>query len=212
MILPFFTNLPEDVIVNQFHFEAVPDDTPLVGSEIEIGLKAFYETVYGATAAARCAYIDWTRVQIKVFNLDDPTPRIPWLSGFLFTTAGAAATVVPTEVACVLSFHAEPESGVRFQRLYNRVYLGGLTTTQLTGGAADEFPRISSTFITAISNAARNLLDYGESSGANWVQVSKATGSPLARPIVGGWVDNSPDTQRRRSVLATTRNNWVPIP
>lgn len=210
VILPFFTNLPEDVIVNQFHFEADPTDLAVVGPEISIQLKAFYTAAYGSSGVGRVNYIDWALAYVKVFALADPTPRIPYTSAPWAFTAGSAASTVPTEVACVLSFQASPESGVRYQRLYNRVYLGGIGSAMITSSAVDDFPRFAPVFLTAVRDAALGLLAAGAISGAQWVQVSNATGSTIARPIVGGWVDNGPDTQRRRSVLATARNNWTP--
>lgn len=211
VILPFFTNLPTDVVVNQFHFNIAADD-PDNGLTIYENLKTFYETAYGTTAASRASYVDWPQAYVKVFNLDDPTPRIPYESPPLFAGAGTNASTIPTEVACVLSFRAAAISGVRFQRLYNRVYLGALPSTAIIAGAADAFPRINPTFISSVISAAQGLLAAGDSDGAIWSQVSNATGSAVPRTIVGGWVDNSPDTQRRRSVLATLRNNWSPLP
>lgn len=208
VILPFFTNLPEDVVVNQFHFFAAIDDIDEVGDEIFTNLQQFYQTCYGASATNRANYIDWTRIVVKVFNLEDPTPRIPWVSPFMAFSAGTASTSVPTEVACVLSFHAAPESGVRFQRLYNRIYLGGLSNAWMTNSAVDEFPRLNTSQLNVVITAAELLWTLGEAGGARWRQYSEAGGAPINRVIVGGWVDNSPDTQRRRSVLATSRNPW----
>lgn len=210
VILPFFTNLPEDVIVNQFHFEAEPTDVDIVGPQIATALDTFYTSLYGAVGTGRVSYIDWPLVYCKVFALADPPPRVPWISPSFGITAGSLASQIPTEVACVLSFQAAPESGVRYQRLYNRIYLGGIPQTAITVSAVDEFPRFSTAFTDTIKAAALALLDSGESSGAFWRQVSRATGSTIAREIVGGWVDNGPDTQRRRSVLSTLRNNWSP--
>lgn len=212
VILPFFSGIPEDVIVNQFHFDATPDDLALVASEIYPALEDFYQTAYGTVATNRVNYVDWARVYCKVFNLSDPTPRIPYVSPFFVFSAGTNASTIPTEVAAVLSFNAEAESGVRFQRLYNRIYLGAMAPGFMTASAADEFPRLSSAFVGQVVTAAQNLLAAGEASGAEWAQVSDATGTLIARPIVGGWMDNSPDTQRRRSVLPTLRNSWLPLP
>nr|CRY96677.1 hypothetical protein [uncultured prokaryote] len=210
--MPMFTNLPTDVIVNQLHFEAAPEDIEEVGDEIWTNLKTFYTAIYGSANTARANYIDWTLMVVKVFKLSDPTPRIPWISPSFGFTAGTAVTTIPTEVACVLSFHAAPQSGVRYQRLYNRIYLGAIVPSMMTASAVDDFPRFSTAFCTQVGNAARTLLEAGELGGALWRQVSNASGTQIAREVVGGWVDNGPDTQRRRSVLASMRNNWVPIP
>lgn len=208
VILPFFTNLPGDVIQNNFHFVNSLDSHADVADHIDAMLTAFYTTVYGSSAGDRVNYIDWTLAYIKVFNLDDPTPRVPEIRPMTFV-AGSATSTVPTEVACVLSFHAAPESGVRFQRLYNRVFLGGLKPANFTASAIDNFPRFSSTFVTAVQDAAEGLCEPGGGDNTTWVQLSRATGLLIPRAIVGGWVDDGPDTQRRRSVLAASRNTWV---
>lgn len=205
-ILPYFTNLPTDVVVNQMHWYSNDTlDDEAVGAVIAARLLAFYGTVYGA-AAARVSYADWTKVTLKVFNLGDPIPRIPtvWNPAY---SAGTAAATLPTEVAAVLSFHAAPVSGVRFQRLYNRIFLGCLGNGVMSAGAADEFPRFAPAFITLVTGAATTLL--GANDGiVDWRQHSVASGTPTFRTITGGWVDNGPDTQRRRSVLSTSRNTW----
>lgn len=208
VIFPFFTNLPRDVAVNTFHFFSGDEDLDSVADPIATALTAFYAGVYTTGAAARVNYIDWTRIQYKTFNLEDPPPRVPVIRTPTWTAATGASTI-PTEVACVLSFHAAPESGVRFQRLYNRIYLPGIMPTHLSSSAVDEFPRFASTFISQITTAADGLaVPFGTPSVA-WTQVSRATGAIVGRPITGGWVDNSPDTQRRRSVGASSRTTWT---
>lgn len=205
-IFPFFTNLPGDVIANQFHFI---DDTgatdEAIAYDITQQLAAFYNTIF-PLSADKPLYIDWTKAYVKVFNLSDPPPRVPYINVMALTT-GTGASTVPTEVACVLSFHAAPISGVRFQRLYNRIFLGGLMMNAFTPAAADEFPRFANAFIAKVITAAEDLVDRTGKS-TYWVQVSEATGVTAVREIVGGWVDNSPDTQRRRSVNATLRSPW----
>lgn len=209
-MLPYFTNLPTDVIVNRFHFESTGLLDDQVADLIQDRLAAFYRGPYPATQSSRVNYIDWQRAEIRIYDLAQPTPRVPLVRSLQYGNAGTTGTTVPTEVACVLSWHAAPVPGVRFQRLYNRIYLGGLLPSAMVLSATDEFPRIASGFVTQIIDAAQGLLD--ENDGVlEWIQVSNATGSPVLRPIAGGWVDNSPDTQRRRSVLPTLRNNWSPL-
>lgn len=209
VILPFFTNLPTDVIVNGFHFERNSVDRETAADEIQNLLQTFYETVYGNTTA-RANYIDWPDAVVKCFYLEDPTPRIPEIRNLGIVGNGTAASAVPTEVACVTTWHAAPQSGVRYQSLYNRIYLGGITTSHITTSGVDQFPRFTPTFIGNVNSAAAGLLDQSLIVGVEWRQVGRAGASPLtvSRPITGGWTDNGPDTQRRRSVLANSRANW----
>lgn len=209
-ILPMFTNLPKDVVVNQTHWLADEIDIEDACDDIATMLTSFYTTVYGA-ASARVNYINWPAATIKIFNLAEPTPRVPYIRSLGFTTAGTGTSTIPTEVACVLTFRAEATSGVPFQRLYNRIYLGALPSTALQASTASEFPRFSSSFLAQVQSAAATLTGI-PTYLTRWVQVSNAGPVTAVRPIVGGWVDNGPDTQRRRSVLASARNNWAATP
>lgn len=206
IVFPFFTNLPTDVIVNQMHWESDVGATQATADLIALRLRAFYDTIYGTSATSRVNYIDWPLVRVKVFNMQDPPPRVPAIGNPLFA-AGTGTSTVPTEVAAVMSYHAAPESGVRFQRLYNRIYIGGLRETAFTPSAVDGFPIFSSAFTTAVGTAAANLL-AANTAGLLWRQASDASPGIFLRPITGGWVDNSPDTQRRRSVGASLRDIW----
>lgn len=209
VIFPYFTGIPTDVTVNRFHFQSDGLLDSQVAELLDTRLTDFYQTIYGSTAATHANYVDWPSIQLKVFNLDDTPPRIPEVRTMAMT-AGTGTTVVPTEVACVLTWHAAPASGVRFQRLYNRIYLGHLMSSAMSPSAVDAFPVLASGFITSVRTAAQDLLD-ANSSLLDWVQVSNAGGTTAVRAISGGWVDNSPDTQRRRSVIASARNTWAPL-
>lgn len=211
VIFPMFTNQPTDVIANNFHFLDDVTNIEALTSRINTALTNFYNIVYSNTAAAKVPYVDWAQAVTKTFNLSEPTPRVPFIRAMPTVQGTATSTTLPTEVACVLSFRAAQQSGVAYQRLYNRIFLGALHSNDMSAAAADQFPRFTSAFTTRIANAAIAL--HAEVLPATeWVQVSKAGGLTAVRPIVGGWVDNGPDTQRRRSVLATLRNNWLVSP
>lgn len=209
VILPYFTNLPTDVVVNQMHWWS-DESVSRAADEAEIiaRLQSFYAAVYGSGATNRVNYVDWPLATIKVFYLPDTPPRIPAIASLGFATAGTNASAIPTEVACVLSYQAAPASGVRYQSLYNRIYLGALPSVAMATSATDAFPQFSGTWITTVRTAAEGLLDDNNAS-LDWVQYGKGgIGGMTNREIIGGWVDNSPDTQRRRSVLASSRNVW----
>lgn len=211
-ILPFFTNLPTDVINNQFHFlDDTTDSHDVVAQDIADQLTRFYTDVYLTAPTGRVGYIDWAQAHVKVFKLSDPTPRVPVIKPLIFS-AGTGSSTIPTEVACVLTWSAAPESGVRYQRLYNRIYLGGIPNTFMDQSAADQFPRFLPAVTSRIAAAAATLAIAAIPTPTQWVQVSNAGGVTAVRQIVGGWVDNGPDTQRRRSVLATLRSNWNVTP
>lgn len=206
VVLPMFTNLPRDVIVNQFHFLSDVPGSQTTANLVAAKLLDFYETVYGTAGSGHAAYINWPGAHVRLFALNEPTPRVPYVASMAMA-AGSGATTLPTEVAAVASFHAAPESGVAFQRLYNRVFLGALNSAIMDGAAAANFPRFNAGFIGLVNTAMEDLL-AANTVGSEWVQVSNAGGVTEVRPIVGGWCDNSPDTQRRRSVGASVRTVW----
>lgn len=207
VIFPFFTNLPTDVFVNQMHWfsnDTLTDEE--VCTEVRIRLSAFYVAIYGSAATNRVNYIDWPQCVVKLFNLGDAPPRVPEIQPITWTT-GTNASPIPTEVACVASFHAAPASGVRYQRLQNRIFLGGIPSNAIGTSLADQFPRFTAAWTGAVNTAMESLL--AENDGiVDWRQYSQATGTPTFRTITGGWCDNSPDSQRRRSVLASVREIW----
>lgn len=205
-IFPYFTNLPKDVITNTMHWDW--DDglysRDAVCDAIATRLDAFYTTIYPNPYSSN--YVNYAAARVEMFVLSDPSPRVPEVRSMAITTT-TNPTPIPPEVAVVLSYHAAPESGVDRRRLHNRIYLGGLGASCLVASTSSTFPSINGGFRTAIANAASALLD-GNGLGIDWVQYSSATLIPDTREIVGGWIDNEADTQRRRGVGATARTSW----
>lgn len=203
-ILPMFTGIPRDVISNTFHFEADGSlSTAVYASVIQARLNTFYETAYEDLGAT---YVVWSAATVEVVRLDDPPPLIPIvLSSPVVTTP--TDSVIPTEVSVVNTFAAAETGGVVRQRLYNRVYLGGWADGVMQAGLSSAFPQVSVLAMSQIANASSALL-FANDGAPDWIQYSPTAG--VARPITRGWIDNSPDTQRRRSVDATNRNTWEP--
>lgn len=203
VILPFFTNIPTDVITNVMHWETDDSQTPeAAAAEIQGRLDTFYTSAYGPGYGAN--YVNWNACRIKVYDYADPEPRNPVFDDLLGNSQTPGNSSIPTEVAIVLSYHAAPVSGVAAGRLRNRIYLGGWATIAMQAGSVSSFPTVEGGCRTNIVNAANALL-LANTTALSWVVRSQATGVGIARQIVGGHVDNSPDTQRRRSVQATSR-------
>ncbi len=209
MVLPYFTGNDRDVITNQFHFEGIFADLPAAATEIATRLSSFYQAFYPATGTNRVNYIDWENAYAKIFDLDDTSPRIPVIENGFWGSPGLNGSTIPTEVACVLSWQAAGVSGVPFQRLYNRIYLGGLPSFSIDLSTATTFPVFDATWTGTVLTGATALADLNDAT-CDWVQYSTAGGVPVARAITGGWVDDSPDSQRRRSVDATAKTTWAP--
>nr|CRY97260.1 hypothetical protein [uncultured prokaryote] len=210
-VFPFFTGDPSDVWTNRFHFEVADDmaDPASVAVFITDALKTFYTTIY-PSASDRANYVAWGLAVVKCYDQRDVVPRplyeIP-LSASPLTSS--ATSTIPTEVAVVASWRAQQVPGIRYQSMYNRIYLGGLIAAQMQPSSASAYPTILNTFAATICGAMSDLQAY-TTDGFQWVQVGKGLGGPQTyRPIIGGFVDNSPDTQRRRSVEASSRTLWT---
>jgi hypothetical protein len=207
---PYRTNLPKDVATNTFWFYtdgagSFEGDCTIIAA----ALTEFLEDVYTQGISS---YINTNLISCNFYDMSQAPPRVPYT--VLLTPGGLVtnATIVPTEVACVLSFEALPASGQVQARRRGRVYLPGIgAALQWTASSATApyFPRFAPAFLTTVTTAAETLattLGIGGSPGLYWGVYSQTTES--LSPVVQGWVDESPDTQRRRSVDATTRTLW----
>lgn len=208
--LPMFTGIPEDVIVNTFHvtFNAYPVEPTVtdVGKVFD-RLKAFYDAVYAASSRANYTGNVMT---MKAYDLQLPLPHVPKLTGTRTITGTAGAGTTPTEVAICLSMKANYIGGVAQSRQRGRIFLGGFTAP-CTTSTASSFPQIDPTVRTALGAAAQNLKAGLTTDGWTWVILSGAQVAQVLQntfPVASGWVDNSPDTIRRRSVGATARTVW----
>jgi hypothetical protein len=204
--IPFFTNIPTDVITNTLHFANPIASMQTIADEITPEIQDFYEAIYGGSFGI-AAYCSPLLATVSWYDLADPPPRVPYTLPMPITAAVETATSIPTEVATVLSFQADPESGIPQARRRNRIYIGGLTPNHVSTATGDNFPTIGTTFRAALGDAA--LLNFITNlSGSDTVWVARSETANTTVPVTNGWVDNSPDTQRRRSVEATARTLW----
>lgn len=113
-MIPYFTGIPEDVCMNVMHFEftgiagipAPADITNLLAYVV-----AFYGDIYEASTTM-ANYAVPANTRIKVFNLDDPTPRVPVFDEIVPITTGARSNAtLPLEAAIVASIYASPCRG-----------------------------------------------------------------------------------------------------
>jgi hypothetical protein len=212
VIIPSFTGLDRDAMTNTFHFLVLDDDFASAVPLIVAGLEGFYEAAYNPIAASNVAansYV-WNSAQVKSFDLSTPTPRIPTVTA-LGATIGAGASLLPAEVALCLSYNGAFVPGVPSARKRGRIFLGGLREQTMDSGSAALWPQFKTTFITQVAAAAENLMTtYSSPFNEQWTQVSRVGGGGLtaASPVVGGYVDNQPDTQRRRGGDSTNRVLW----
>jgi hypothetical protein len=211
------SGLPADAVVNDFAFQK--------GSAITSGdwttlfdlVDDFYNVTQASGASVgqhisnqinRAATHELQGYIITAPPMGSPAATIPWLG----PVTNGGATGLPTEVAGVLSFHADltgvaEEAGATRPRARRRgrVFIG-----PLIAGAVDNVtpPYLlkSTTFLTTLRQAAVALMDAADTAGIPWSVWSRSDAT--LRPVVGGWTDDAPDTQRRRGPAATTRVTW----
>lgn len=163
-------------------------------------------TFYQAIDAYFSGWVDGVVPLVQVYNLIENKPRQPILETSL-STITAAANRAPRELSVVVSYRATYSSGISPKRRRGRIYLGPMSDSTFDSTTG----MVASAAVTAISNAA-NLLQAqsGASSEYAWVVYSPTTDTTGTGEVgmyecIGGWVDSSPDIQRRRGVDTSTR-------
>jgi hypothetical protein len=207
--IPYYTGIPEDVIVNTWHFDSLVT-TPGEGefADLLANLSAFYDTVYALGGAL--TFAPWVRPALntlEVYNLTHSPPRSPVYAGSLTigdqTTTGTAGT--PPETAVCLSYQAEVVSGIPQSRRRGRIFLGGFNQP-MTAGTTTAFPTVGPTQRDLIADAAAALQTSMFADGWVWVVWSRTNSAAYA--VDNGWIDDEPDTQRRRGRDPQTRTLW----
>lgn len=200
-----FTGIPRDIITNTLHFEWDGAGTlAAAADDIAARMDAFYTEAYSGSGL-QAPYVSWTQARCEIIDLSAPTPRIPEVRAMPLPSVTGTCQI-PTEVAAVFTFAAADQGGVVRQQLYNRIYIGGLANAAMDGSSAAAYPTLSVLVRSSIVSGASDLLAFNNGA-LDWVQYSPTTNT--ARAIARGWVDNSPDTQRRRSVDASARTIWL---
>lgn len=206
MTIPYTTGLPEDVVMNTFHF-ITANPQPTAGEIVALNtlLEAFYNTSSGVAGDALAGFMAslCSRVAsvctIDYFALSDPEPRLP-VSSHPWTLAAADVSgYQPTEVALCLSMQADPVSGIPQARRRGRVYLGPFNNAvnDTTTG------RPTTALINSCVAAGNALLDGASPAGTPLAVFSRVGNAGAA--VDNGWVDNEWDTMRSRGRRATTR-------
>lgn len=210
IVIPYDTGLPEDVITNTIYIGS-PDPLIETADNVQPLIDALYTAIY-ADANVPANYLEWGLARVNWYELTDPEPRVPYTLDLVISPGTQAASTIPAECSIVLSFHAAPVAGASQARRRGRIYLGGFASgalTSVTNGA----PRVAPGVIEDIVAAANNFrLDVEVIPDYHWSVYSptNSVSGPLFVPIVGGWVDNAWDTQRRRGVPATARTLFPP--
>lgn len=198
--------LPEDVVINTFHFDAV--GLEVLGTGVAQRVIDFYDVSpnppnLGALSTLMGSCLS-SPMEVRVYNLDLPPPRIPIFTDTEAITLGSGQSL-PAEVALVGSFEGTPVSGEPQARKRGRIFWGPLETETLAM-SANNSDAVPSATAVSILNGAMQALEASNVADATWCVYSPT--DDLLVPVVRGWVDNAFDTQRRRGIKATTRTLW----
>lgn len=217
--LPFASGLPRDLSENTFWFNIPSGDSFAFDEATDIiaRLRNFYSVAPvsgGSIGQLLAPYI--TRLTSKITlvgvdvatGLDIGTPIFDSLDLPSSTDAGAVA--YPAEVACCLSFKAQPLAGTPAASLRGRVYLGPWAPFGTAVTPEVEYSRPAGTIIGACGWAGSGLIGSGPTAGGDglcdWIVYSRKLRT--AHTVFSCYVDNEWDTQRRRGKDATSRTVW----
>lgn len=225
--LQMFGGMPEDRVQTTFNI-AFLNEAAFVADvlEIAVGVTNFWNTVPAGGTNFVAHYVSEVvqrtagGASILGYYTDDFSGATPlgsplMTASFTLGNAGAGGQF-PEEVAACISYNADlddvpitepnptpPPAIIRpQQRRRGRMFIGPLASLSGTDGAQSIRP--SSTFMTDLGLAFSEMCEYINANTDGTVSVwSKADGAMY--PVVGGYVDNAWDTQRRRGLDATTR-------
>lgn len=197
VVLPADSAIIADAIVNTFHFDTVAAQEEDDFDNIVSALESFYGELSLASTLAPEAVV-------KIYDLGEPTPRVPWATDALTLGSPSSTAPLPSEVALCLSYHALITSGGNPARKRGRVFLGPWAAQDCESASASLYGRPKATTQQQLVDAAGALLAASNLTTA-WSWVVYSPTDELARPVVAGWVDNAWDTQRRRGIDPTLR-------
>lgn len=198
---------------NTFFFK---DDgaTPLSFSAAADAVKVLLDKFYGAINSPGTVRItnymgdqvSLADSRIKVYDLNDPAPRIPEVRTVSFGTV-PSGTRLPSECAAVLSYRsgaATVGGGSLDPRARGRLFIGPLSSIVMQDASQPD-TILTQTFVNALVGAGDYLRDQTDND-LTWVQYSRLNDA-LAN-VTGGFVDNAFDTQRRRGSPASLRTGF----
>jgi hypothetical protein len=205
------TMLPEDRVVNTWHFETPGPLAPTAADldSIKASLTKFYLTPQGSAFSVSLFLSNFllSPFTIKYYNLDVPPPRSPIRTDLVEWIRTVSGENFPAEVSLVLSYSGAQSLAVPDRSKRGRIYLGPLRLAAGEDALSDHRP--TNTVRLAVTGAATALLRDGDFGPATWVWYSPTRRSRGLAPYYGtvqkGFVDNAFDTQRRRGRDPTQR-------
>lgn len=212
VVLPYITHLPEDVVVNTFHFNIPGTDLAPLGDIGPLLIAHYNDTVDGPDVSLGqllTAYIDRTTNSCEIRFYDAQAEGGPLGVGPFTLDATAQLSSLPFEVALCGSISGyQPGGNPRRER--GRVYYGPFNSNVLSD--PDNVPAVpTAALVNTIVGTQARLAEDVDALGADifWGVYSRVDDAIYR--VSAGWVDNAWDTQRRREVPASSRTAWNPI-
>nr|CRY95144.1 hypothetical protein [uncultured prokaryote] len=202
------TDLPKDRVTNTFYFwNASEGEFPVAAEVIALLLQEFYETLWESPYA----YGNWVRLSggfwINFYDMSQPEPRVPYRVDISGSGFAGGASLTPAEVSTVMSFHGAPINGQSQARRRGRIYIPGINDSMIEQATSGAYPTFKAAWLARVNTCAAALQAASGSALVGWNVYSQVAGTYA--PVVGGWVDEAPDTQRRRGQSATSRVTWT---
>lgn len=232
--IPRVSALPNDAVVNVFHFartaSGAPSSTEL--DSIDTALLAFYivdpgsgfdisnyfpQAISRVTNAASMSFY-YKEIDPDSGPFGSPVRTVSWTVGSI--AAGPPLGMVG-EACLVSSIHGDltdiPETATNptpppavirpAARRRGRIFVGPISTTGISENAGTDFEVVPSTQLrSTVAQATEDLMNAAFTGG--WELAVYSPTADEAYPVVGGFVDNAFDTQRRRGNEATGRTVW----
>lgn len=208
VIFPTRTGLPRDRVTNTLYFFNTSEGTYEAAAEvIALLLEEFYEGLW----ASPYQPASWMRPDlgpwVNFYDMSAPEPRTPYRVDIPGGGFSGAASIVPSEVTTCMSFHGAPINGQSQARRRGRIYLPGVTAAYLEQETAGAYPTFVDGWLTRVNTEAASLQAASGSAEVGWTVFSQVAGTYA--PVVGGWCDEAPDTQRRRGQDSQERISWT---
>lgn len=199
--IPYVSQLPEDSVVNTFHFIT---DTPVVAADYD-NINGLLTAFYNGFTGKYSSKYQPENATLACYDLAEPEPRVPHgvNTDMGLTASPAGTTDLPSEVAVCLSFAGAPEAGVPPARRRGRVFLGPWTVGDAIDG---DTGLVVAALRTSIANAAATLTNDDD---VHWAVYSPT--DDVATQVTHGWVDNAFDIQRRRGLQPTLRTTFIAL-
>lgn len=206
----YTTGLPQDVVVNSFHFDAVQAQDSL--TEIVDMVRNFYNEGDGQVLAIDqylSSHIsrDAAQAMIRIYDWGLPKPRPPLVEAELGLADAMHGNSLPLEVALCASYAAAPVAGIPRARMRGRIFLGPFIANANVSSPGEP-GRPSANLISDIRDACIRLVTESSEEGLPKWSVYSRVNDELYQ-ISHGWVDDEWDTQRRRQVKASQRLTWL---